>query len=75
MSTIAAADTEVRIGRILADRRRLLPGVRAEVERWRTVDGQLAALAAAVDALRTHATTPAELRENEWVRRSSLGSA
>ena len=31
--------------------------------RWRTVDEQLAALAAAVEALRTHATTPAELRE------------
>ena len=59
----AARDTEARIAAILADRRRLLPGVRAEVERWRTVDGQLAALAAAVEALRTHATTPADLRE------------
>ena len=49
--------------RILADRRRLLPGVRAESERWRTADEQLAALAAAVEALRTHSTTPAELRE------------
>ena len=58
-----ASDTEARIARILADRRRLLPGVRAEVERWRTADEQLAALAAAVEALRTHATTPTELRE------------
>ena len=57
------SDTEARIARILADRRRLLPGVRAEVARWQTVDEQLAALAAAVDALRTHVTTPADLRE------------
>jgi hypothetical protein len=62
-SDSGASDTEARIARILADRRRLLPGVRAEVERWRTADEQLAALAAAVEALRTHATTPAELGE------------
>jgi hypothetical protein len=60
---VAASDTEARIARILADRHRLLPGVRAEVERWRTVDEQLAALAAAVETLRAHATTPTELRE------------
>jgi hypothetical protein len=57
------SDTAARIARILADRRRLLPGIRAEVQRWRTVDEQLAGLAAAVDALRAHATTPAELRD------------
>ena len=49
--------------RILDERRRLLPGIRAEVARWQTVDEQLAALAAGVESLRTHATTPAELRD------------
>ena len=58
-----ASDTEARIAGILADRRRLLPEVTAEVQRWRTVDEQLASLASAVDALRAHATTPADLRE------------
>jgi hypothetical protein len=58
-----ASDTEARIAGILADRRRLLPEVTAEVQRWRTVDEQLATLASAVDALRAHATTPADLRE------------
>ena len=57
------SDTEARIAAILADRRRLLPGVRAESARWQAVDEQLAALAVAVEALRTHSTTPAELRE------------
>lgn len=57
------SDTEVRIAAILADRHRLLPGVRAESARWQAVDEQLAALAVAVEALRTHSTTPAELRE------------
>ena len=56
-------DVEARLDFILDERRRLLPGVRAEVTRWQTVDEQLAGLAAAVDALRTHATTPAELGE------------
>jgi hypothetical protein len=56
-------DTATRITRILDERRRLLPAIRAEVARWRTVDEQLAALSAAVEALRTHATTPAELRD------------
>ncbi|MDT7578842.1 MAG: hypothetical protein QOK35_102 [Pseudonocardiales bacterium] len=55
--------TEARIARILDDRRRLLPGIRAETARWQTVDEQLAALATAVEALRTHATTPADLRD------------
>jgi hypothetical protein len=58
-----ASDTEARIAGILADRRRLLPEVTAEVQRWRTVDEQLATLASAVDALRAHGTTPADLRE------------
>lgn len=58
----AAPDTAARIARILDERRRLLPAIRTEVARWQTVDGQLAGLAAAVEALRTHATTPAELR-------------
>jgi hypothetical protein len=62
-TTTAPADTAARIGRILDERRRLLPDIRAEVARWRTVDERLAGLAAAVDALRTHATTPDELRE------------
>ena len=57
------SDTEARIAAILADRRRLLPDVRAESARWQAVDEQLAALAVAVEALRTHSTTPAELRE------------
>ena len=57
------SDTEARIAAILADRRRLLPGVRAESARWQAVDEQVAALAVAVEALRTHSTTPAELRE------------
>jgi hypothetical protein len=56
-------DVEARLDVILDERRRLLPGVRAEVTRWQTVDEQLAGLAAAVEALRTHATTPAELGE------------
>ncbi|MDF3048726.1 MAG: hypothetical protein K0R87_364 [Pseudonocardia sp.] len=56
-------DVEARLDFILDERRRLLPGVRAEVTRWQTVDEQLAGLAAAVEALRTHATTPAELGE------------
>ena len=60
---VTASDTEARIAAILADRRRLLPDVRAESARWQAVDEQLAALAAAVEALRTHSTTPAELRE------------
>jgi hypothetical protein len=63
VSTDTAIDAEARIAGILDDRRRLLPGIRAETARWRTVDEQLAALATAVDALRTHATTPAELRD------------
>ena len=57
------SDTAGRIARILDDRRRLLPGIRAEVARWQAVDGQLAALAGAVEALRVHATTPADLRD------------
>jgi hypothetical protein len=56
-------DVEARLDFILDERRRLLPGVRAEVTRWQTVDEQLAGLAAAVEALRTHATTPVELGE------------
>ena len=60
---VTASDTEARIAAILADRRRLLPDVRAESARWQAVDEQLAALAVAVEALRTHSTTPAELRE------------
>ena len=56
-------DVEARLDFILDERRRLLPGVRAEVTRWQTVDVQLAGLAAAVEALRTHATTPVELGE------------
>jgi hypothetical protein len=56
-------DTAARIAAILDERRRLLPAIRADVVRWRTVDEQLATLAAAVEALRTHATTPAELRD------------
>jgi hypothetical protein len=56
-------DVEARLDVILDERRRLLPGVRAEVTRWQTVDEQLAGLAAAVEALRIHATTPAELGE------------
>lgn len=60
---LTASDTEARIAAILADRRRLLPDVRAESARWQAVDEQLAALAVAVEALRTHSTTPAELRE------------
>lgn len=60
---VTASDTEARIAAILADRRRLLPGVRAESARWQAVDEQLGALAVAVEALRTHSTTPAELRE------------
>src|SRR6478752_9733431 len=59
----SADDTAARITRILDERRRLLPGIRAEVARWQTVDEQLAALAAGVESLRTHATTPAELRD------------
>jgi hypothetical protein len=59
----SADDTAARIARILDERRRLLPGIRAEVARWQTVDEQLAALAAGVEALRSHATTPAELRD------------
>jgi hypothetical protein len=59
----AGGDTAERIARILDDRRRLLPAIRAEVTRWRTVDDRLASLATAVEALRTHATTPAELRD------------
>ena len=62
-TTSPGSETAARIARILADRRRLLPGVRAEVERWRRVDERLAELAAAVESLRTHATTPAELRD------------
>lgn len=58
----AGPDTAGRIARILDERRRLLPGVRAEVARWRAVDEQLATLADAVAALREHATTPADLR-------------
>jgi hypothetical protein len=58
-----AADTAGRIARILDERRRLLPGIRAEVVRWQAVDEQLATLAAAVEALRTHATTPDGLRD------------
>jgi hypothetical protein len=58
----AADDTEVRLARILDERRRLLPAIRAEVARWRAVDEQVAALAAAVDDLRAHRTTPDELR-------------
>ncbi len=57
------SDPEARIAAILADRRRLLPDVRAESARWQAVDEQVAALAVAVEALRTHSTTPAELRE------------
>jgi hypothetical protein len=57
-----ADDTAARLARILDERRRLLPAIRADVARWHTVDEQLAALATAVEALRTHATTPAELR-------------
>ena len=60
---VTASDTEARIAAILADRRRLLPDVRAESARWQAVDEQLAALAVTVEALRTHSTTPAELRE------------
>jgi len=60
---VTASDTEARIAAILADRRRLLPGVRVESARWQAVDEQLGALAVAVEALRTHSTTPAELRE------------
>jgi len=62
-SDTKTSDTEARIAAILADRRRLLPDVRAESARWQAVDEQLAALATAVEALRTHSTTPAELRE------------
>ncbi len=62
-ATGTGTDTAARIARILDDRRRLLPGIRAEVARWRAVDDRLAALATAVEALRTHATTPAELRD------------
>jgi hypothetical protein len=54
--------TAARIARILDDRRRLLPAIRTTAARWRGVDEQLAALEAAVDALRIHATTPEELR-------------
>jgi hypothetical protein len=57
------SDTAGRIARILDDRRRLLPGIRAEVARWQAVDGQLAALSTAVEALRVHATTPEDLRD------------
>jgi hypothetical protein len=60
---VTASDTEARIAAILADRRRLLPDVRAESARWQAVDEQLAALAVAVEGLRTHSTTPAQLRE------------
>ncbi len=61
--TVADADTGARIARILDDRRRLLPTIRAEVARWQAVDERLAALGAAVETLRTHTTTPAELRD------------
>src|SRR3954452_1625682 len=57
------AAAEARIARILDDRRRLLPGIRAETLRWRSVDEQLAGLAAAVEALRAHPTTPPDLRD------------
>jgi hypothetical protein len=63
VETPDAADTEARIARILDERRRLLPGIRAEVARWQAVDEQLATLAGAVEALRTHATTPDGLRD------------
>ena len=68
MSTDTAPDgvgaaAEARIARILDDRRRLLPGIRAETLRWRSVDEQLAGLATAVEALRAHPTTPADLRD------------
>jgi hypothetical protein len=58
----AVDDTAGRIALILEQRRRLLPGIRGEVARWRGVDEQLATLAAAVDELRAHATTPDDLR-------------
>jgi hypothetical protein len=59
----AVDDTAGRIALILEQRRRLLPGIRGEVARWRGVDEQLATLAAAVDELRAHATTPDDLRD------------
>jgi hypothetical protein len=62
-SAPGGGDTAGRIARILDDRRRLLPGIRAEVARWQAVDGQLAVLAGAVEALRVHATTPEDLRD------------
>ena len=55
---VTASDTEARIAAILADRRRLLPDVRAESARWQAVDEQLVALAVAVEALRTTRRRP-----------------
>ena len=65
---VAVPDTapdyvSVRIRRVLADRRRRLPQVRAEIEWWLRVDDQLAGLAAAVRELAGHRGTPAELRD------------
>ena len=56
-------DVSARIQTVLDDRRRSVPGVRAEIEWWLRVDDQLAALAAAVRELGGHPHTPAELRD------------
>ena len=60
---LAADDVSARIQTVLADRRRSVPRVRAEIEWWLRVDGQLATLAAAVHELGDHPHTPAELRD------------
>jgi hypothetical protein len=60
--TVGATDTAARLARILDERRRLLPAIRADIARWRAADEQLAALEAAVGELRAHRSTPVELR-------------
>jgi len=49
-----------RITALLQRRKKRLPGVQAEIGRWRQVDADLAALAAALADLRKHPTVSAE---------------
>jgi hypothetical protein len=60
--TAPRADLPARIAAIVARRHGLVAPVRAEVEWWQRLDGQLLGLATAVGVLRDHPATPDELR-------------
>lgn len=55
-------DVQPRIDALLRARSAQLPAVRAELERWSAVQVEMDRLSAALDALRNHPKTPADVR-------------